>query len=64
VKGKRDRAILATFLFHSLRCEELCSLCVRDAALRRGVVHLRVHGKGDEVRFVSAHPAALERISD
>jgi site-specific recombinase XerD len=30
LKGKRDRAILATFLHHGLRCEELCSLRVRD----------------------------------
>lgn len=26
LKGKRDRAILATFLFHGLRCNELCQL--------------------------------------
>jgi site-specific recombinase XerD len=28
LKGKRDRAILATFLHHGLRCEELCGLRV------------------------------------
>ena len=35
LKGKRDRAILATFLHHGLRCEELCALRVRDLQSRR-----------------------------
>lgn len=64
IKGKRDRAILATFLFHGLRCEELCTLKVKDLHLRRGVQHLRIHGKGNKLRFVPAHPAAAERIND
>jgi integrase/recombinase XerD len=38
LKGKRDRAILATLLYHGLRREELCKL--------------RVHGKGDKVRYI------------
>jgi site-specific recombinase XerD len=63
LKGKRDRAILAVFLYHGLRCEELCRLEVRDVQERRGVKHLRVHGKRDKVRFVPAHVAALERIA-
>ena len=63
LKGKRDRAILAVFLYHGLRCEELCYLKVRDIQDRRGVKHLRIHGKGDKIRFVPAHVAALERIS-
>jgi site-specific recombinase XerD len=62
-KGKRDRAILAVFLYHGLRCEELCRLKVRDIQDRRGVKHIRVHGKRDKVRFVPAHVAALERIA-
>lgn len=36
LKGKRDRAILATLLYHGLRCEDLCSLLptgVLDLAL-------------------------------
>ena len=64
LKGKRDRAILATFLFHGLRCDELCQLKVRDLHLRRGVLHLRVHGKGSKTRYIPAHPSALEKISD
>jgi site-specific recombinase XerD len=64
LKGKRDRAILAVFLYHGLRCEELCRLKVRDVQDRRGVKHLRVHGKRDKIRFVPAHPAALERITE
>ena len=37
LKGKRDRAVLSTFLFHGLRCEELCLLKVGDIHLRRHV---------------------------
>lgn len=64
LKGKRDRAILSTFLFHGLRREELCALKVRDLQLRRGVLYLRVHGKGGKTRYVPAHPQALERINE
>jgi site-specific recombinase XerD len=64
LKGKRDRAILSTFLFHGLRCEELCKLKVKDLQLRRGVLHLRIHGKGGKIRFVPAHASALERMTD
>ena len=64
IKGRRDRAILAVLLYHGLRRDELCRLRVRDVQERRGVKHLRVHGKGDKIRFVPAHPAALERIAD
>ena len=31
---------------------------------RQGVPHLRVLGKGSKVRYVLAHPLALERIHD
>jgi integrase/recombinase XerD len=64
LKGKRDRAILSTFLFHGLRREELCSLKVRDLQLRRGVLYFRIHGKGGKIRYVPAHSQALERITD
>ncbi len=63
-KGKPDRAILSVFLFHGLRREELCKLRVRDVAERRGVPHLRVHGKGSKIRFVPLHPGTLDRIND
>ncbi|MHC1765219.1 MAG: tyrosine-type recombinase/integrase [Verrucomicrobiia bacterium] len=64
LKGKRDRAILSTFLFHGLRCEELCRLKVKDVHDRRDVTHLRIHGKGGKLRFVPAHPGSLERINE
>ena len=64
LKGKRDRATLAVFLYHGLRCEELSRLTVRDLQDRRGVKHLRVHGKRDKIRFIPAHVTALERIAE
>jgi site-specific recombinase XerC len=59
LKGKRDRAMLATLLYHALRREELCRLKVKDAKHeRRGVPHLKVTGKGGKTRYVPLHPAA------
>jgi site-specific recombinase XerD len=59
LKGIRDRAILATLLYHALRREELCKLRVKDFKHeRRGVAHLKVSGKGEKTRYVPLHPAA------
>jgi len=59
LKGIRDRAILATLLYHALRREELCKLSVKDFKHeRRGVAHLKVSGKGEKTRYVPLHPAA------
>ena len=63
LQGLRDRAILATLLYHSLRRAELCELHLVDLQERRGVRHLRVHGKGDKIRYVPLHPAAAETIA-
>ena len=64
LKGLRDRAILSTLLYHGLRREELCALKVRDIHERRGVKHLRVHGKGGKIRYIPLHPGALDRINE
>ena len=64
LNGKRDRAILAIFLYHGLRCSELVSLCARDIEERRGVRMFKIHGKGSKILYSSAHPEALERIDD
>lgn len=52
LKGLRDRAILATLLYHGLRREELCKLRVKDYHLRQGVWHFRVDGKRSKIRYV------------
>jgi integrase/recombinase XerD len=62
LKGVRDRAILATLLYHGIRREELCRLRVRDIQSRQGVLHFRVKGKGDKVRFVPVHVTAQRLI--
>jgi site-specific recombinase XerD len=62
LKGKRDRAMLAVLLYHGLRREELCLLKVKDIHERRGVAHLRIHGKGNKLRHVPLHPSSAERI--
>jgi site-specific recombinase XerD len=64
LKGVRDRAILATLLYHGIRREELCSLRVRDMQGRQGVMHLRVKGKRDKIRYIPVHPMALRLIGE
>src|SRR6266545_7621035 len=65
LKGKRDRAILATLLYHALRREELTKLKVKDFKHeRRGVPHLKVSGKGGKTRYIPLHPAASGLILD
>jgi integrase len=62
LKGNRDRATLAVLLYHGLRRDELCSLKVRNVHDRRGVLHLRIHGKAKKPRHVPLHPASAERL--
>ncbi len=65
LKGKRDRAMLATLLYHALRREELCRLKVKDFKNeRRGVAHLKISGKGGKTRYVPLHPAASGLVLD
>lgn len=65
LKAKRDRAIIATLLYHALRREELCKLTVKDFKHeRRGVPHLKVSGKGGKTRYVPLHPAASGLVHD
>jgi site-specific recombinase XerD len=64
LKGKRDRALLSVFLYHGLRREELCALQVRDLTQRRGVAHLRVHGKGGKLRYLPLHPGTAQLVSE
>jgi integrase len=48
LKGKRDRAILVTLLYHGLRRQELCNLRIKDYQRRTGVMmfHVRQAQKG------------------
>ena len=65
LKGKRDRAMLATLLYHALRRDELCRLKVKDFKHeRRGVAHLKVFGKGGKTRYVPLHPPASGLVRD
>ena len=64
LKGVRDRAILATLLYHGIRCEELCRLRLRDLHSRQGVMHFRVHGKRSKIRFIPVHAMAQRLIEE
>jgi integrase/recombinase XerD len=60
----RDRAILATLLYHGMRREELCGLRVRSMQSRQGVMHFRVRGKRGKVRFVPVYAIAQRLIEE
>jgi integrase/recombinase XerD len=64
LKGVRDRAILATLLYHGIRREELCLLRLRDIQSRQGVMHFRIKGKRDKIRYVPLHPMAQRLIEE
>jgi integrase/recombinase XerD len=64
MKGKRDRAILATLLYHGIRREEVANLKVKDVELRKGVPHLRIFGKGNKIRHIPLHPQAGRLIDE
>ena len=64
LKGVRDRAILATLLYHGIRREELCGLRVKDMQSRQGVMHFRIKGKRDKIRFVPVHALAQRLIEE
>ena len=64
LKGARDRAILATLLYHGIRREELCGLRVKVLQSRQGVTHFRIKGKRDKIRFVPVNAAAQRLIED
>lgn len=62
VKGKRDRAILATLLYHALRREELCRLKVKDAQQVRRGGPSQDHRQGGQDPLCT--PACRRRQSD
>lgn len=55
---------MAALLYHGLRREELCKLCVKDIQSRQGIVHFRVTGKRSKIRYVPIHAKALRLIND
>jgi site-specific recombinase XerD len=63
LKSLRDRAILSLLLYHGLRREELSRLTVDDIHTRRGVPHLRVHGKGGKERNIPLHPDSRKLVN-
>jgi integrase/recombinase XerD len=60
----RDRALLSILFHHGLRREEVSSLKVSSMQQRRGVPHLRVHGKGGKIRHIPLHPGSHELLLD
>jgi len=64
VKGKRDRAIIAVFLYHAMRREEVAGLNVKDFHRRRDIPYFRIDGKRGKIRNVEVHPAAAELIHE
>jgi len=64
LKGVMDRAIFAALLYHGIRREELCLLCLGDMQTRQGVMHLKVRGKRSKIRYVPMHKMAQRLIQE
>ena len=64
LKGKRDRAILVTLLYHGLRRQELCNLRIKDYQCRTGVMMFHIHGKRKKERFVPVEPKTQRLLAD
>jgi len=64
LKGIRDRAILASLLYHGIRREELCDLRVKDLHSRQGVMHFGVKGKRARIRFIPVNAGAQHMIEE
>jgi len=63
LKGKRDRTILATLLYHGLRRQELCDLKVKDYQRRSGIMMFHVIGKRKKERYIPVEPKT-QRLLD
>jgi site-specific recombinase XerD len=64
LKGKRDRAILVTLLYHGLRRQELCNLRIKDYQRRTSVMMFHIHGKRKKERFVPVEPKTQRLLAD
>ena len=64
LKGKRDRAILVTLLYHGIRRQELCNLRIKDYQRRTGMMMFHVHGKRKKEGFVPVEPKTQRLLAD
>jgi len=64
IKGKRDRAILSTFLYHGLRRAELCDLKMNSMFVDNGVNVFLIKGKGDKIRRIPINPSTIKLINE
>ena len=64
IKGKRDRAILSVFLYHALKCNELCSLKVEDLYHEAKCYYFKINGSTKKTRHIAVHPKTLPLIND
>jgi len=62
-RGVRDRAIVVTLLYAGARAGECGRLDAGDVTLTARTGHIRLHGKGDEVRTVPLPPAGREHLA-
>jgi len=64
IKGKRDRAILSSFLYHGLRRAEVCDLKINSMFVDNGVNVFLIKGKGDKIRRVPINPSTIKLINE
>lgn len=62
-RGVRDAAIIAVLLYTGARVEECARIDLDDVAITARTGRVRLHGKGDEVRWVPLPAIARERTA-
>jgi integrase len=51
-------------LYHGIRHEELCLLRLKDMQSRQCVMHFRIKGKSERIRFGLIHPLVSRLIEE
>lgn len=62
-RGRRDLAIIDTFLYLAVRCQELCDLRLSSFKIDRGAWWVEVRGKGGKTRKIKVLPQLEGSIS-
>jgi integrase/recombinase XerD len=56
--------MIAVLLFHAMRREEVVKLKVKDLQMRQGVLHSKITGKRDKIRYLPVNAEALRLIDE
>ncbi len=62
LEGIRDRAILATLLYHPVTAEEVSRIRIKDIRQKQGIPHFRLVDSSRNVKYIPIHPSTLKLL--